>query len=244
MNRIKTLIHLHTDYSPDSSLSCETLARFAEREGIGCVAVTDHDTIDGALHLRSMTDVTVVIGEEISTSQGDLIGLFLSQCVPPGMSARDTARAIKDQGGLVLLPHPFIKVFGCGLREVAWELVDLVDAVEVCNAQNIYSVPDRAAERYADELHLAKFAGSDTHEPSSIAPCYQLMADCSGPAAFLDSLRSAELVRGRHPLSYFVSAAYRTVRALMGMSFPKGCGRNAIPAQYPHAEPSFDAPGA
>ena len=97
---IKTLIHVHTNYSYDSDISVETLADCLKREGIGCVAVTDHDTIQGAILLQSLTDAKVIVGEEITTRDGHLIGLFLKRRIEPGMSAMETARAIREQGVL------------------------------------------------------------------------------------------------------------------------------------------------
>ena len=229
MHRIKTLIHVHTNYSYDGNTPPEELARFAEREGIGCVAVTDHDTIEGARHLAGITDVNVIVGEEVSTRDGDLIGLFLTRRIRPGMSARNTALAIKEQGGLVLVPHPFIKVLGCGLRDTTWRIADLIDAVEVFNAQNILKRPDRMADRFACGIGFTRYVGSDSHTRSSIAPCYQLMRDFTGPADFLDALYTARLVPGRHPLSYFAAAAYRTLRHLTGLPLPNGFGANYEP---------------
>lgn len=229
MNRIKTLIHVHTDYSYDSDISLEILARFVAAEGIGAVAVTDHDAIAGAVRFQRMTDAKVIIGEEVSTRDGHLLGLFLHERVQPGMSARDTAKVIRAQGGLVLLPHPFVRAFSCGLGEVAGRIVDLIDAVEVNNAQNLPRRPDRLAERFARTHGLPKFAGADTHMRMSIAPCYQMMPDFTSPADFLESLRAAELVRGRHPLSYFAATGYRLVRHLVGLSLAGGFGANCRP---------------
>lgn len=227
---IKTLVHVHTDYSFDSNISPECLAAFADREGFGCIAVTDHDTIEGALRLRSMTRANVVIGEEITTSQGHLIGLFLKECIQPGMSARATAEAIKAQGGLVLLPHPFVAAFGCGLRNVSYEIADLLDAVEINNAQNLLPGPDRQAAEFAKQLGIPAYVGADTHDRNSIAPCYQTMAEFSGPQSFLNSLHEAALVPGRHPLSYFAATAIRLAQFYTGLGLPTGFGANAVAA--------------
>jgi len=227
LDRIKTLIHIHTDYSYDSNLSLTALARFAEDEGFGCLAVTDHDTIDGARRLKSMTSAKVVVGEEITTCDGHLIGLFLHECIPPGMSAMDTARAIREQGGLVLLPHPFVKAFGCGLGRLSWQMSEMFDAVEVNNAQNVRYAPERKARRLADQLGLVRYVGSDTHIASSIAPCYQIMRDFDGPADFLASLSTAELKEGRHPLIYFAALAVQVARSLVRMPLPAEIGANA-----------------
>lgn len=226
MGLIKTLIHVHTDYSLDGNTSPEALARFARRHRIGCIAVTDHDTIEGALHLAAIADFKVIVGEEVSTRDGDLIGLFLKQRIQPGLSVRETALAIREQGGLVLVPHPFIRVFGCGLREAVWEIVDLIDAVEVCNAQIILASCDRKARHFAAQMAFPQYVGTDSHTDASIAPCHQLLRPFTGPADFLDALGSAELRVGRHPLSYFAAAACRTVRYLATGLFPPGFGAN------------------
>lgn len=232
MNRVKTLIHIHTDYSYDSNISLATLARFAETEGFGCIAVTDHDTIEGAVRLQAMTSAKIIVGEEVTTRDGHIIGLFMQEAVRPGMSAVDTARAISQQGGLVLLPHPFVKMFGCGLGKLAWELADLFDAVEVNNAQNLRRSPERRAHQYADRLAMVKYAGADSHIASSIAPCYQLMRAFDGPADFLESLRTAELKEGRHPLGYFVQIAKQVALSLARMPLPSHTGVNSPSAPW------------
>ena len=234
MSRIKTLIHVHTDYSYDSNISLPTLARFAEAEGFGCIAVTDHDTIEGARRLQAMTTAKVIIGEEVTAREGHLIGLFLQERVRPGMSAEDTALAIREQGGLVLLPHPFVRMFGCGLGRLAWVLADLFDAVEVNNAQNLRVAPERRAHRYANRLGMAKYAGADTHLASSIAPCYQIMHNFDGPVEFIESLRAAELKEGRHPPRYFVEIAHQVALSLARVPLPRHVGVNS-PFDQPRA---------
>ena len=224
MRRVKTLIHLHTDYSYDSDISLDILVHFLSTENIGCIAVTDHDTIEGARRLRHLTDATVIVGEEVSTRDGHLIGLFLRERVRPGMPARDTAIAIRGQGGLVLLPHPFVRALSCGLGAASWEILDLVDAVEVNNAQNVLRRPDRAAERFAGVVGLPGYVGADSHMATSIAPCYQIMPAFDGPAEFLKSLRSAELCPGRHPLGFFVATGCRLIRHYAGLSLSGGFG--------------------
>lgn len=224
---LRTLIHLHTDYSFDSDLSLGALCRFVRRERFDCVAVTDHDTIEGARRLAQTADFRVIVGEEVSTRDGHLIGLFLHSTIRPGMSARATADAIHDQGGLVLAPHPFVRLFGCSLNDAAWRIADQIDAVEVCNGQNLRSAPDRRAEEFARRFGLPTFCGSDTHLASSIAPCHQIMSDFTDPASFLSSLRQATLVRGRHPLPYFITSAVRTARYYLGLPMPRGCGTNS-----------------
>jgi len=241
MNRIRTLIHLHTDYSFDSNISLESLIDHARRENIGCVAVTDHDTIEGARRLAGMVagrgSLKVIVGEEVTTSQGHLIGLFLRERVEPGMSARETATAIRKQGGLVLLPHPFVNMFGCGLGSVSDEIAHLIHAVEVNNAQNLFDGPDRKADLFARRHALPAFVGADSHRRSSIGPCLQIMNDFHSPATFLASLNGATLQPGRHPLSYFAAMGLQVAQHMLGLSLPEGFGANArtLPIEAPPA---------
>jgi hypothetical protein len=229
MNDVKTIIHLHTDYSYDSDIAVDVLADFIEREGVGCVAVTDHDTILGARRLAAITDAHVIVGEEVSTRDGHLIGLFLSEHVRPGMSAMDTARAIHNQGGVVLVPHPFIRALSCGLGKVAWRIAEHIDAVEVCNAQNLSRRADRLAAAFAAEFGLPAYVGADSHDRTSIAPCYQMMRDSADAAGFIDAMREAELFPGRHAMRYFAAAAHRVARYCLGLSLPGEFGANLPP---------------
>ncbi len=240
MASIRAVIHVHTDYSADCDISVDFLADYAAARGIECLAVTDHDAVEGALRVRDAADIKVIVGEEVSTSEGHLIGLFLNEWIPPGMSAQDTARAIKEQGGLVLVPHMYARAFGCGLRKVARRMVHLIDALEVNNAQSVTSGPDRLAERFANKHGLVKYVGSDTHLPCSIDPCYQEMDDFDTPAQFLRSLAGARLIRGYHPLRYIIPMYYRATRCWLGLPFPSNVGVNA---QDPHrpAQPTCQA---
>lgn len=231
MVRTKTLLHVHTDYSYDSNISLDALANYVAEHGFGCVAVTDHDTIEGALRFRNRTPARVIVGEEISTRDGHLIGLFLKTHVRAGDSALDTAKAIREQGGLVLVPHPFVKAFGCGIRDHTRTIIDLIDAVEINNAQNLLRRPDREAENFAKEFGKTPYVGADSHMASSIAPCYQIMRDFGDAADFLRALDTAELKTGRHPLTFFASTGFRLVCGLAGLTLPGEFGANASPAQ-------------
>lgn len=244
MDGLKTLIHFHSNYSYDSNISLESLVAFAERENFGCLALTDHDNLEGALRLREMTSMKVIVGEEITTRDGDVIGLFLEEFIRPGMSARDTALAIREQGGLVLLPHPFTRAFGVGVGAKAFDMLDLIDAVEVNNGQHVTSGPDRKARRFAKSFDFAQFVGADSHMTHSIAPCYQIMRDFDGPADFVDALRSATLHPGRHPFSYFAATAYRIACQQLGLTLPGGYGIRSKSASVEVSAPAATSQAA
>ncbi|GMV97492.1 MAG: PHP domain-containing protein [Phycisphaerae bacterium] len=227
MGRIKTVFHVHTDYSRDSNNTVDGLLAEARARGVGCLAITDHDTLAGAraAAARAGGDVRIIIGEEISTTRGHLIGLFLHEHVEPGRSPRKTAELIKRQGGLVVVPHPFNRLFGCSLREAVADLIDLVDAVEVCNAQNLLPFPNRRARALAEEHGLPMLVGVDTHHPGGLDSCFQLLPDFDGPEGFLAAIRRGRLFEGRHPLGYFAEAGWFTLCDKLGLPVPASYGR-------------------
>ena len=235
---LKTVFHVHTDYSDDANTSPEQLLVDAGAAGVDCVAVTDHDAIEGAQHLASLagSDLQIIVGQEVSTADGHLIGLFLRERIEPGLSARRTAEQIKQQGGLVVTPHPFNTLFGCSLRERVFDLIDLIDVVEVCNAQNLWSRPNRKAEAFAHRYAFLTLVGSDMHHRGWLDSCYQWIEPFEGPEAFLAALAEARFVQGRHPLSYFVRSANLCLRSRMGWPLPDAYGRNCI-WQRPKLEP-------
>jgi len=205
MRRIKTVLHIHTNYSPDSNMSPADLLAEAQRAGIGCVGITDHDEIDGAFAAAELAseDVRVIVGEEVSTSGGHLVGIFMTEHVRPGLSAIETAEIIHDQGGLVLAPHPFCPLAGDYVgRHNLQDLLPHLDAFEIHNAQDPLPWFDRRAERFAREHGLTPYVGADVHLRGYLDRCYQTMPDFTDPASFLESLRSATFQVGRYGLAY------------------------------------------
>ena len=229
MKPLKTVFHVHTDYSDDCENSVDHLLESARRYRIDCLAVTDHDTIEGAQALAAEAgpELKVIVGQEISTSEGHLIGLFLREPVEPEMSPRQTAEAIKEQGGLIVAPHPFNTLFGCSLREAVYDIIDLLDLVEISNAQNLLPYPNRKAEQLARRFDFPGLVGVDCHHQDSVNSCYQYLAPFDGPASFLAAARQARLVPGRHPLGYFFKSGWLVARTKgLGLGHPDGYGRN------------------
>lgn len=228
MNWIKTVFHIHSDYSDDSDLSVERIYELAREKNISCVAITDHDTILGAQALQAIAgpDLKVIIGEEISTAQGHLIGLFLKEHIEPGQSARRTAELIRRQGGLVIVPHPFNNFYSCGLQSAVRDLLDLIDAVEICNAQNLLDSINRKAADLAREHNFARIVGSDVHHGTGLDRCHQYIPDFDGPETFKAALRHGGFVMNRHPIGYFIKTAWILFRYKFGLGLPAAIGRN------------------
>lgn len=243
---IKTVFHVHTHYSDDGNASVQDIIDNARLSGVDCVAVTDHDSIEGARKLDAIApdDLHVIIGEEISTADGHLVGLFLSEQIRPGMSARETAEAIRDQGGLVVVPHPFNRMFGCSLRDRAYEILDLIDVVEIANAQNLSPWPNRRAAAFAKQHDLPGIAGGDVHHRGYLGTSFQWMRSFDGPEGFVASLRSARLIRRAQPISYFARSAYVHLCGRLGLKWPADYGTRANSRRKradSSPEPAFDA---
>jgi predicted metal-dependent phosphoesterase TrpH len=193
-------LHCHTSASFDSLADPAKVARAAAERGLTHLVVTDHDRIDGALRARDAAPegLTVIVGTEVRTSEGDLIGAFLLRPVPRGRPAADTIAAIRDQGGLVGIPHPFDRFRGSVMRDARMaSLAPLVDWIEVHNARLVGSGNERAAE-FAAEHGRPGVAVTDAHTVMEVGVAYTaLTGDPSTPAGMLAALVDAELVRGR-----------------------------------------------
>jgi len=192
----------------DCCTSLEEIVKRCLETDINCLAVTDHNTIAGALKLREIAPFKVIIAEEIDTSAGDLIGLFLNEEIPPALSPEETIARIKSQGGLVDIPHPFGRwpLYDCKkLRSP--EIISQVDIIEVFNSRTPLPNSSRKAWDLALKYNLAPSAGSDAHTLDEIGRAYVEIAEFDSPADFLVSL-SQGLTFGRRsgPLVHLASA--------------------------------------
>ena len=196
---VRVDLHSHTMWSGDSTTTPDEIVEAVVESGIDVLCITDHNAIKGAVQLADALPCRVVVGEELKTHAGELIGLFLTEHLPFGLAPREAADAIRAQGGVVYVPHPFDPMRK-NLSEAA--LDDLVaagkvDAIEVINAKtSLRSLNERAA-RYAAEHGLLAGAGSDAHVPNALGAAYVEMPDFDGPASFLEALRVARPV-GHH----------------------------------------------
>lgn len=198
-------LHCHSRASFDSLSAPKEMVRAASERGLTHLAITDHDRIDVASEARALAPdgLTVIVGEEVKTRDGDLICLFLERAIPPGLSAVETIAAAREQGGLVGIPHPFDRMRGSLLRDAAMATIaPLVDWVETYNARVVGHGNEDAAA-FALEHGRPGVAVSDAHSIMEIGVAYTAVdGDPSTPAGLLASLASAEIVPGR--ASYFL----------------------------------------
>lgn len=202
-------LHMHTHFSPDSLVSPERLVARCQKVGLSCIAVTDHNTTEGARVVKDIAPFLVIVGEEVRTSEGEVTGLFLTETIPEGLSIGETARRIKDQGGLVSIPHPFDRFRGEVIsRRGLDEVVQYADIVEVFNARNNLSADDRKALDFAREHGLLTSGVSDAHTTMELGRTYVEMPDFDGtPEGFKLALSKGKIVgRRTSPLIHVVTS--------------------------------------
>ena len=200
MTRAFIDLHCHTSASFDSLARPGDVVRAAAARGLTHVVITDHDRIEGALEARDLApaELTVIVGEEVRTADGDLVAAYLERVVAPGMSAADTVAAVREQGGLVGIPHPFDRLRGSMLLDPEMSaVVSLVDWIEVHNARLVGRGNERAAV-LAKEHGLAGVAVSDAHSVLEVGVAYTALdGDPSTPGGLLAALKNVETVPGR-----------------------------------------------
>jgi len=208
-NWIVADLHMHTSHSSDCSIPVGDLLDHAEAEGLGAIAVTDHNVFAGALEavdLAKGRDLIVIPGEEVKTDgQGEIIGLFLQHEISRGMSFADTVAAIREQGGLVYLPHPFDRMHAIPDPATLHRHLPEIDVFEVYNARLLFEGYNDEALRFARKYGLLAGAGSDAHVLPGVGTGALRMRRFQGPEEFLLSLRTAEVLRRPKSLAYLQS---------------------------------------
>jgi predicted metal-dependent phosphoesterase TrpH/glycosyltransferase involved in cell wall biosynthesis len=200
-------LHMHTDHSPDCATPIEVLLETAKERGLGAIAITDHNEISGALAARDLAerdgDVKVIVAEEVKTAeQGEVIGLFLEQKIPRGMTMAETIAEIRRQGGLVYVPHPFDRLHSVPDYEHLLDIVEDIDILEVFNPRVALTAFNEEAERFAAKYRIVPGAGSDSHVAQGLGSVMIRVHDFDGPDEFLEAMRSADIVRKHKNLIY------------------------------------------
>lgn len=197
---VRVDMHVHSMFSGDSTTTLDELAEMVEATGLDVVCLTDHHAIEGAARLDAEVSCRVIVGEEIASHTGEIIGLFLTERIPQGLPALETATRIRDQGGVVYVPHPFDPMRRNLAETSLIELTDagLVDAVEVINAKTSLQSLNRRAADFAAAHGVRAGAGSDCHVPEALGAAYVEMPDFDGPESFLGALTEGRPVGHHH----------------------------------------------
>jgi len=200
-------LHIHTEYSADCNTPLEKVINRCLETGINCIAVADHGTIEGALKLKDIAPFTVIVAEEILTPYGEIMGMFLTEGIPSGLSIEQTIAHIKAQGGLVCIPHPFDAFRQSALdSRIIETTADQIDILEVFNSRSPLLRSSTKASLFAEKYGMAKSAGSDAHTASEIGNAYVEMPEFNGKDDFLQALQKGKISGCRtNPLTHFAS---------------------------------------
>jgi predicted metal-dependent phosphoesterase TrpH len=215
--RIDVDLHMHTDHSPDCATPVEVLLATAKAQGLGAIAVTDHNEISGALDAAAKAEefgVKVIVGEEVkSASQGEVIGLFLTERIPRGLTLEDTVAEIRRQGGIVYVPHPFDRMHAVPDYEHLLAILDDVHAIEVYNPRVAIGAFNEEAARFAAKYRILPGAGSDAHVAQGLGSVRVRMPDFDGPEEFLAALAEAEILTKPSSLLYVQALKFLQTKA-------------------------------
>jgi predicted metal-dependent phosphoesterase TrpH len=229
---IEVDLHMHTDHSGDCATPVEVLLQTARDRGLGAIAITDHNEVSGAMEARRiaegmMDDIKVIVAEEVKTAeQGEVIGLFLEEKIPKGLTMAETIAAIREQGGLVYVPHPFDRFHSVPDYEHLLDIVEEVDILEVFNPRVAVTAFNEEAERFARKYRIVPGAGSDSHVAQGLGSVRVRIHDFDGPAEFLEAMRDADITRKHKNLVYV-----QTLKLLQTAGRPKAPKRRVPDAK-------------
>ncbi|HWO83210.1 MAG TPA: PHP domain-containing protein [Solirubrobacterales bacterium] len=228
---IEVDLHMHTDHSGDCATPVDVLINTARDRGLGAIAITDHNEVSGAIEARKLAeelgDIKVIVAEEVKTAaQGEVIGLFLEEKIPKGLTMAETIRQIRAQGGLVYVPHPFDRFHSVPDYEHLLDMVEEIDLLEVFNPRVAVTAFNEEAVRFASKYRIVPAAGSDSHVAQGLGSVRQRIHDFDGPAEFLEAMRDADITRKHKNLVYV-----QTLKFLQTTGRPKAPKRRVPDAK-------------
>jgi predicted metal-dependent phosphoesterase TrpH len=191
---LKADFHIHTRYSKDCQTELDKIIERCRELNINCIAIADHGTAEGALEMQKIAPFKVIVAEEILTTDGEIMGMFLKETIPSGITPQEAVKRIKEQGGLVNIPHPFETLRGSALKDKAIdEIAADIDLMEVLNSRSPFPSNTKKSRVFAQNHNIPGGAGSDAHTVKEIGNAYVEMPDFNGREDFLDALKQGKI---------------------------------------------------
>jgi predicted metal-dependent phosphoesterase TrpH len=198
-------LHVHTAYSEDCWVPLEAVVKAVLSSQIDAIAIMDHNEIEGALRLAEMAPFPVIVGEEVNSQQGEIAGLFLKEWIPPALLMEETIARIREQGGLVYIPHPLARDVPTALGKGNLEaIIEEVDILEGFNARILRQADNLAAQEIARQRGIPLAAGSDAHFAREIGRAGVELDDFTGPQELLTNLKRGRIFGRRTPYLFSV----------------------------------------
>lgn len=214
-------LHCHTWRSKDSLASPRSLLAACRRKGIHRLAVTDHNTLRGALESAALAPDLFIVGEEILTTEGELLGYFMTEEIPAGLTPQATIDLLRRQGAVISVSHPYDYARqGAWREDILRPLLPQLDALEAFNARTYSAGPNAQAAELARQAGLPGLAGSDAHAAFEIGRGLTQLAPFDDASSFRRSLATARLVRRRSPAWVHLVSRYAVLRKRLGWRVP------------------------
>jgi predicted metal-dependent phosphoesterase TrpH len=210
---LKADLHIHTRYSMDCQSPLDKIIARCQELGINCVAIADHGTAEGGLEMQKIAPFKVIVAEEILTTEGEIMGMFLKETIPSGITPREAIKRIREQDGLVNVQHPFETIRGSALKDKAIdEIVDEIDLMEVMNSRSPFPMSANRARAYAERHDIPGGAGSDAHTINEIGNAYIEMPDFNTKEEFIEAIKQGKIYGKRSGIAVHIFSVYAKVR--------------------------------
>ncbi len=191
---LKADLHIHTRYSMDCQTPLDKIISRCKELGVNCIAIADHGTAEGGLEMQKIAPFKVIVAEEILTTEGEIMGMFLKETIPSGITPQEAVKRIREQGGLVNIPHPFETIRGSALKDrVIDEIAKDIDLMEVLNSRSPFPANSNKARDFAVQHGIPGSAGSDAHTINEIGNAYVEIPDFNGKDEFLKALAQGKI---------------------------------------------------
>lgn len=205
-------LHTHSVASPDGGITLKQYKKILEAGILDCIAITDHNRIDFATQAKSILGERIIVGEEIMTSLGEIVGLFLDEPIKPGMSPEETIQAIREQNGVVYIPHPF-ETIRKGLHPATLELIQNdVDVLEVCNGRAFLQDHSQQALVWAKLNKVSSAASSDAHGVVGLGRSFTILNQIPSRDTLISLLKNGTLQTKRPRVRGLLYPKYHTIR--------------------------------
>lgn len=191
---LKADLHIHSKYSMDCQTPLDKIIKRCEKLKINCIAIADHGTAEGGLAIQKIAPFKVIVAEEILTTEGEIMGMFLKETIPSGITPREAIKRIREQEALVNIPHPFERIRGSALNDKAIdEIAKDIDLMEILNSRSPFPANTNKARDFAIKHNIPGGAGSDAHTIYEIGNAYIEMPDFNTKEEFLESVRQGTI---------------------------------------------------
>lgn len=217
---IKLDLHTHSILSQDGAITQKQYTELLNASLLDVVAITDHNDIRFAQELQQQLGEKIIVGEEIRSKEGEVIGLFLTKRIAPYLSLKETVAAIHRQKGLVYIPHPFETLRLGVAKDLLAQVIHEIDIIETFNARSLQRQKGKLAEHFAYSHHIVQTASSDAHCRYGLTTSYAILTEVPTAKTLVSLLSESTLVTKPAPLwTYLCPAINRLKKRLGGRTY-------------------------